>query len=201
MKTIMLCGLLLAFGFSISAQNQVSDSSVITISDKDTYTEIISGDSIIRISHQSMYENYLTKGVALSEAGDYEKAIEYFNAALLFESNDAYVYYNRGLCFYYLKAYENAEKDFLNAVYINPLFAEACSQLGIIYSLQEKFNEAEKYMDKALEIMPDNGIYYYNKGLMLLMASKPTDACLFFDKAIEKGYKNAVEMKQKYCDE
>ncbi|OBX07126.1 lipoprotein NlpI-like protein [Gallibacterium salpingitidis] len=55
--------------------------------------------------------NYL--GIYALIEGDYDAAIDYFNAVLTLDPNYSYAFFNRGLSFYYSNRYTEAEDDFL----------------------------------------------------------------------------------------
>ncbi|OBX11838.1 lipoprotein NlpI [Gallibacterium genomosp. 3] len=55
--------------------------------------------------------NYL--GIYALIEGDYDAAIDYFNAVLTLDPHYSYAFFNRGLSFYYSNRYTEAEDDFL----------------------------------------------------------------------------------------
>ena len=55
--------------------------------------------------------NYL--GIYALIEGDYDTAIDYFNAVLTLDPNYSYAFFNRGLSFYYSNRYHEAEADLL----------------------------------------------------------------------------------------
>ena len=102
-------------------------------------------------------QDYNALGLAQYEAGNYEKAIEFFTKAIESDSNNAVAYFNRGLV--YLKAgskytpegrasLEEAILDFSRAVELKPDYVEAYYHRGLariefIHFYDSPFGEAQ----------------------------------------------------------
>jgi len=79
-------------------------------------------------------------------------------------------YYNLGVLYHYQGKLEEAEKQYLEALRINPNHAEAHNNLGALYHYQGKLEEAEKQYLEAIRINPNDakahnnlGVLYYNQ--------------------------------------
>jgi tetratricopeptide (TPR) repeat protein len=116
---------------------------------------------------------YINRGQVKLLMGRYLEAISDFNTGISFDSEDKISYNNRGLCKYYLGQYEDAINDFKKALSI---------ELG------ESFNEnfdTDKY---SLNNIANS---YFALG-------NTKEACDFWNKAIQMGYKYRPEWKKEY---
>lgn len=79
---------------------------------------------------------------------------------------------------------ENAVIAYRASIRIYPT-AKAYSNLGIIYSLQGKYDQAIEECKKAVELDPQYGESYYQIGSCLVSLCREADAIYWFEKAIE----------------
>jgi tetratricopeptide (TPR) repeat protein len=71
------------------------------------------------------YEALLEKGIAYYNIGQYQRAIEEYNKAILLEPNNAVTFYRRGLAYAKLGQYQYAIDDYNEAIRLNPNYADA----------------------------------------------------------------------------
>jgi O-antigen ligase len=71
------------------------------------------------------------------------------------DANNIPVYYYHGLANEGLKNYGLAEKYYLRAHKDHPSSIQVMNNLGLVYYLQNNLDEARKYYEKALTILPD----------------------------------------------
>lgn len=87
-----------------------------------------------------------------------------------FGGYESYVYSDLGTFLWELKRDKKAEKEFREAIRINPNNPEAHNNLGVLlfgYGLEkERFPEAEKEYRKAIKIKPNYPQAHYNLGLL-----------------------------------
>jgi tetratricopeptide (TPR) repeat protein len=178
------------------AQQDTSGKMVIT--DKADAVEIRFGDSTITISHDAMYFENLSKGVEQANAGNYETALSYFNTALLFKSDEAQVYYNRGLVYHLQKRYQDALAELNIAIELDSLYSEAYNQRGIDKCLLERTEDALKDFHRAVDLDP-KGLNYYNMAVAYLQSGDFETACTHLKKALELGYSQSAALQEKYC--
>lgn len=95
---------------------------------------------------------------------DKEKAAEYFTQAA--QAAPAWVlpYSNLAETHRKLRNYEKAEAAALKALAIDSNFAMAANNLGLIYFIQERDNEAKAYFEKAIAADSNYAATYYNLG-------------------------------------
>ena len=103
--------------------------------------------------------------------GKHSRAIEIFEEVKQQQQGgsggDWDCYYATGLCHMYLKQYDKAEENFLRS---NVIQRHDCTflQLGKLYTLQEKYNDAIDTYVEALEFSPENPELLTTLGLLFL---------------------------------
>lgn len=92
----------------------------------------------------------------VSNQEDLDASLEYCNAALEENPEDADTYYYRGYNYYYLEDYPTAEADFTKAIEYNTRhLAQAYFARGAVKEHLRKLHEAAQDFKKALELSPD----------------------------------------------
>lgn len=103
---------------------------------------------------------YYKRGIALAKTGQDENAVMDFNKAILFNPNDANVYYNRGKSNFFLNRLQESNRDFSKVSQIDPNFASLYNFLSVIESNSGNFREAIVHLNKCIRINPKNVDYY-----------------------------------------
>lgn len=127
--------------------------------------------SIILASEQS--QTSLQQGIEAYEAGEYEKALEYFAEAVRLGSTKTGLYYNIGVAHYRLAQYEAADEAFKKvaqspeweplALYNRALIAYRRNQLDLARELATKSIDASKRPEvsalsyRLLDVIDNNG--------------------------------------------
>lgn len=104
-----------------------------------------------------------TRGYEEAAKGNYKAAIDWFTAALTFDSSDYATLINRSLCHFHLNHFEDAAQDAERAAMVNPLNAKAYYFLGRALMSLNKMSQAEKALTKAAELMPADSISALNE--------------------------------------
>ncbi|MFQ5443627.1 MAG: tetratricopeptide repeat protein [Nitrospinales bacterium] len=87
-------------------------------------------------------------GVALGKLNKHKEALLVYERTLQLGYDNAFFRYNRGLSFAKLNLLDEAEKEILTALEMNPRMVRADYDLGIIYHLQGRKEDALKQVDK-----------------------------------------------------
>jgi len=108
---------------------------------------------------------YYHKGNTAYEKGDYEKAIEAYNTAIILNPTFSEAYFNRGLCHYNLKNFDKAIADYAKSADLDPKNPVIYNNRGDAYYRKQDFVSAIKDYDRALAINPKYLKAFYNRGL------------------------------------
>lgn len=121
---------------------------------------------------------YYHRGNTYYEKGDYERAVEAYNTAIILNPTFSEAYFNRGLCYYNLKNFERAVTDYTKSGELDPKNPVIYNNRGDAYYRKQDFNTAIEDYDRALAINPKYLKAFYNRGLAY--------ACLQdYEKAVE----------------
>ena len=102
--------------------------------------------------------------------------------------NDRNIYRNLGLSYTQSGNYQEAEKEFKHAIYLDPKFTKAYIDLAYLYAKQEEYDKAIVEWNKVLEIEPNfsekfNVLYFM--GLAYNKKQMPDKALQYFLQALQ----------------
>ncbi len=148
--------------------------------------------TILRVAERhpdAMIGSLLRFGVTLYNSGKFEiAALLWKRGAELAAPTLASMFWsNLGLYYSKLERYPEAEQAYRVAIRLNPNYAIAYNNLGLL--LDEKlgrFADAEAAYRMAIQLDPSAAIAYYNLGNLLRDAARHADA--------ESAYRNAIEL-------
>jgi len=86
--------------------------------------------------------------------------------------------------------YSNALLEFSNAIERYPNYTEAYSNRGVIYLQTNKYNLAERDLEKAAELSPDNPYVQYNLAALYSVKEELDLSIEALDKALANGFAN-----------
>lgn len=117
------------------------------------------------------------KAWALYSLGRYDEAIEACNQGIAIKPDEPNTYNTRGLSYNALGEYSHAEKDFLQALQLDPVFCYSLGNMAMVLTNQGRINEASAYAKKAVHQCPDmkDG---YNQRARIYMKLKMPDLAL-----------------------
>jgi arylsulfatase A-like enzyme/Flp pilus assembly protein TadD len=140
-------------------------------------------------------EKFNFLGIAYYQGGDFAKALQNYGRALELDRNNAAVYNNIGgvhLALFLRNRQEQdliqAERNFKEALEIDPKLFSACNGLGVAYRKAGRNAEAITYWRKALAIKPDFDLAIINLGITLLEENRAGEALDCFLNYREKFY-------------
>ena len=110
------------------------------------------------------FQAYKDLGQYAYENDDYDNALEDLSRAIDFETDDAEVYYLRGLVYVSKEENENAFKDFDKAIELKFDSAELYYNRGYLYQQQGLYSDAINDYDTAIHKKEDYGEAYYRHG-------------------------------------
>ena len=101
--------------------------------------------------------------------GRYQSALVYCDKAIKENPNDKWAWYLKGKVYYQLNKSAEAIECFNKSIQIDPNFADAYFWMGLTYKsyyesnsiIKHDYKTARVYIKKAVELDPNNDIYYY----------------------------------------
>ncbi|MDP4226744.1 MAG: tetratricopeptide repeat protein [Bacteroidota bacterium] len=142
---------------------------------------------------------YLKRADVASKLNQYDRAKEDVNFFLKYFENDSSAIYRAGMIYYnngnYVEALGYFNKNLQN-IHNNPAYFEARANT---YLKSGAFNFASKDYSMALDLDPRNSDLYLCKGKALSSMQMTKDACYFWQKAVQYGNREAIELYNKNC--
>jgi len=117
------------------------------------------------------------------------ESIKIFDSILEKNNSSAEAWYQKSLCYWNLKQYDEGKNCLLKAIEINPHKKQYWFELGEICELQLKSMQAIMYFDKSIKIEASSDAYH-SKARTLYNIQKYDDAIDCFDKALNLYDKN-----------
>ncbi len=122
-------------------------------------------------------------GKIADSKGEYDKAIEFYNRAKVYNKNNPAVYNNMAMAYRhkkeYAKALENAEKS----LSIKPGDVNTLLLMGNIYFETGKYRDAARIYSDGLKLSPENPSLLFNMGASLAKTGDEFAAAEYFRKA------------------
>lgn len=121
-------------------------------------------NATIKVNPDS-YIAYNNRGDLYMEQNKWYEAISDFSSSLSIEEN-VKAYYNRGTSYANLLNWKNAEMDLLKAYELDATNGEVCGNLGVVYMNTQQDSLALNYLEKAVELNPENPNHKANLDLL-----------------------------------
>ncbi len=135
---------------------------------------------------------YYQQGNDYYEKGDYEKAIENYNMAILLSPVFSEAYFNRALSYYQLKNFEKSVSDYSKAGELDPKNPIIYNNRGDAYYRKQDYHTAIKDYDKAITLNPEYLKAFYNRGLSYASLED-------YEKAVE-DFSKVIEIKKDFAE-
>lgn len=133
-----------------------------------------------------------------------QKAIEDLDKAIYYEMPEIYmdkIFLNRGKAYFDVGEFEKAEADFEAGIEINPRYATIYQSYGLLKYELERYDEAKELFLKAIQFEADNSLVYYNLAMTYMRLDELKDACYYFNRSCDLGYRNACKVYLLECTE
>lgn len=98
---------------------------------------------------------------------------------------DPFYLYRLGVLHFQEGHLQEAEKNLLESIRLNPKNAPALNALGLTYLTMGKYEEAKLYFEKTIQVMPSYSDAYNNLGVTYLQIGNLEKAEFYFNKARE----------------
>jgi len=137
-------------------------------------------------------KTYYQQGNDYYEKGNYDKAIENYNMAILLNPIFSEAYFNRALSYYQLKNFEKSIADYTKSTELDPQNPIIYNNRGDAYYRKQDFNSAIKDYDRAIQLNPNYLKAFYNRGLSYASMEE-------YEKAVE-DFTKVVELKADFAE-
>ena len=129
-------------------------------------------------------------GRSLFLLGKHHAALEVYDDALVAQPKDWEIYFNKGVCYVYLKQFAEAIDCFEKA---NGVHRQDVTymQIGRVYTMQEKYKAAVEVYLEALDFSPENPELLTTIGLLFLRLNESNRAFEYLGNALTHDPKNA----------
>jgi len=146
-------------------------------------------NSITLFSHalsvtKNNYMAYNNLGLALTEEGKCNEAINHYNKAIQMRHDFVLLYNNRGLAYAKLGQYQRAIDDYNEAIRLKSDYKEAYNNKGIAYFKLGQYEQAFENYKEAIRQNPYYVGVYNNRGINYAELGRYTLAFEDFNKAI-----------------
>jgi tetratricopeptide (TPR) repeat protein len=126
----------------------------------------------LRISGNKFLTHYI-KARELLLLNEVEKSISELNKSIEYNSNFSRTYFYRGMINLYIKMDINqAHKDFLDAIRIDPKYAEAYAIIGNVLNIRGLYNKALEKLNYSIRLNPDNYESYRARSFTNIMLDR-----------------------------
>lgn len=129
-------------------------------------------------------------GRSLFLLGKHKSAVEVYQEAEKLAPDDWEIAHSKGICYMYLKQYADSAESFLRANSISK-HDSTYLQLGKVYVLQEKYQEAIDTYLEALEYSPESAELLTTVGLLYLRMGENYKAFEYLGNSLTHDPKNA----------
>jgi tetratricopeptide (TPR) repeat protein len=198
----------------------------IQLSEKEIRNLVDSLDEMILNDPHSIVNRY-ERAVLNGYIQNYKTALEDYDYIIAMDSEFAPAYINKGVIEAKLALMYNAftssqsstfreddqpqyssmeydlnsiQENFMQARELLPELPYAYYNLANIYCKQLQYKQGFEYYDKAIEINPNLGEAYYNKGITMIYLGDSDNGCYYVSKAGELGIEEAYAVLKRYCN-
>ncbi len=137
-------------------------------------------------------KTYYQMGNDYYEKGDYDKAIENYNMAILLNPVFSEAYFNRALSYYQLKNFDKSIADYTKSMELDPQNPIIYNNRGDAFYRKQDFQSAIKDYDKAIMLNPNYLKAFYNRGLSYASVEE-------YEKAVE-DFSKVIKLKADFAE-
>ena len=146
---------------------------------------------IEKINNAFLSNLMMDEGTKFFQLGNFDSAIEKYNAALKLNPENSYVYNNRALAYHNAGNFKAALDDYSILIQLEPNLVNAYVNRGLIYMDLNDYNQALADFNFALSIDPNLINAYNNRGLTYYRMNE-------YDKALA-DYRKTLELNPNFA--
>ena len=146
-------------------------------------------------SDPSRPEIFLYLGMAHYRAARYEQAVRAYEEGLALDEAHKDLHFQLGVAFEKMGRFDQAVAEFRRVIVLDPKHAEAYNYVGYMFAEKGvRLDEAQRLIQKALELEPENGYYIDSLGWAYYQQGRYYDAVRELRRAVEltRGKEDAV---------
>jgi tetratricopeptide (TPR) repeat protein len=128
---------------------------------------------------------YYNRGATLYDMGQYDRAIQDYDAAIKLNPNFGQAVFNRGNAYDEKGQYDRAIQDYNLAIELSPDYAKVFNNRGYVYDEKREYDRAIRDYDRALELNPSYAEALNNRGIAYGKMGEYIHAIRDYDRAIE----------------
>jgi tetratricopeptide (TPR) repeat protein len=128
-----------------------------------------------------------------------KQSILYYDLLEKVKPNHKSIYYNRAAEKGKIKDYDGAISDYSKVKAGTDNYHKALFNRGRVYMVKEDYLHAETDFDNFLQIMPEYSAAYYYRGYCRYFTKGKSASCTDMELAKSKGYADAKDFIDKYC--
>ncbi|MES2828454.1 MAG: tetratricopeptide repeat protein [Bacteroidota bacterium] len=144
---------------------------------------------ILSFAQSEEAKKALDEGKALSNKGEYDKAIASFTEAIRLYPDYASAYNYRGYYYYINKEYVKSIADLNQAIKLDPKYGNAHYNLGVSYYYNEDYTNSIGSFTEAIKISPTDSLTYNWRGFVYTKMEEYDIATADLKKAISLSTK------------
>jgi tetratricopeptide (TPR) repeat protein len=116
------------------------------------------------VSQNSEAIKYYNLGLEESKKENYEKAIEYYKKAVVFDPEFAFAYDNIGICSRMLNKFDEAEDAYEKSLKIDPNGSMPLQNIAVVCIYKKEYKKAVRAYERLSKIEPENPEVFYGIG-------------------------------------
>jgi tetratricopeptide (TPR) repeat protein len=134
---------------------------------------------------------YFIEGLLNHQIDSNIAAVESFTKAISLDPLNGETFANRGMAYFSLEDYDNAESDLISGLKKDPGNSFSINALALVKAEQGQVEIADSLINKALRAFPNQPIFLNNKGYINMLKGDFDQAKLSIDKSLSLNENNA----------
>ncbi|MBC8153770.1 MAG: tetratricopeptide repeat protein [Bacteroidetes bacterium] len=139
-------------------------------------------------------DSYVQQGKVLMQQAKFREAVQLLNQAVEADAGNAEAFNTRGVAYFELKEYANANLDYEQAIKLNPTAYRPYYNRALLKTAQGDVAAALSNYSDAIRVAPDTAENYLNRGQLFATEGQLQPAINDFTQAIRLSPKNALAL-------